>query len=69
MHLLCQQVVVTAIFALLVGILYFRLDKNDFNNRTVVNDRIGAFFFIIMNIVFGNLSAVEIFIYQKQLFM
>ena len=57
------------ILALLVGILYFQLYKNDFNNKAVVNDRIGAFFFIVMMLVFGNLSAIELFIKQKSIFM
>ena len=57
------------IFALIVGILYFRLDKNDFNNKTVVNDRIGAIFFIVANLVFQTVSAIELFISQKSIFM
>ena len=31
--------------------------------------RVGAIFFIIMNQVFGNLSATELFIKQRALFM
>ncbi len=63
------QIMTMIIFALLVGLLYFRLDTKQFNNRTVINDRIGALFFIVMNQVFGNLSAVDVFIRQKALFM
>ena len=41
-----------------------------YNSHTwIVFDRIGAFFFIVMNIVFGNLSAVELFIRERSLFM
>ena len=32
-------------------------------------NRIGAFFFIIINVVFGNLSAVELFIKERPVFM
>ena len=31
--------------------------------------RIGAIFFMIMNQIFGNMNAVELFITQKPLFM
>ena len=31
--------------------------------------RVGAFFFIVMNQVFGNLSAVELFIKERAIFM
>ncbi len=59
----------TIIFALLVGFLYLKLDNKGYNSSTVINDRIGAIFFIIMNQVFSNLSAIEVFIKQKALFM
>lgn len=32
-------------------------------------DRSGAFFFLIINMVFGNLSAVELFINERAIFM
>lgn len=57
------------IFAVLVGLLYLRLNAKPWNDVTVVNDRIGAFFFIVLNQIFGNLSAVDVFIKQKALFM
>jgi len=57
------------IFALLVGILYLQLNRKDFNRATVANDRLGAIFFIVINTVFGNLSAVDVFIRQKAIFM
>ena len=31
--------------------------------------RVGAFFFIVMNYVFGNMSAVDIFIKERAVFM
>ena len=68
------------VLAALVGVIYFQLDDDyaGFQNRlqivfcsthTLVFCRIGAFFFIAMNIVFGNLSAVELFIRERALFM
>ncbi|XP_064387242.1 broad substrate specificity ATP-binding cassette transporter ABCG2-like [Halichondria panicea] len=63
------QVLTMIIFALIVGLIYLRLDEKDVNVRTVISDRIGAFFFIVMNQVFGNLSAVDVFIKQKALFI
>ena len=40
-----------------------------YNYINVVNDRLGAIFFIVMNQVFSNLSAVDVFIKQKALFI
>jgi len=57
------------IFGLIVGVLYLQLNSKDFNRQTVTMDRMGAFFFIVMNTVFGNLSALEVFIKQKLIFM
>lgn len=31
--------------------------------------RVGAFFFMIMNMVFGNLSAIDLFIKERKIFM
>ena len=60
---------VTIVFALMVGLLYLRQDTKSFNVRTVINDRVGAMFFIVMNQVFSNLSAIDIFIKQRALFL
>ncbi len=57
------------IFAILVGILYLQTNRREFNRQTVVTDRIGALFFIVLNTVFGNLSAIEVFIRQKAIFV
>ncbi|XP_065906229.1 broad substrate specificity ATP-binding cassette transporter ABCG2-like [Dysidea avara] len=59
------QVIVMIIFAAVVGLIYFQLDTDygGFQNR------VGAFFFIIMNVVFGNLSAVELFIKERPVFI
>jgi ATP-binding cassette subfamily G (WHITE) protein 2 len=59
------QFIINIIFALIVGFLYLQLDTgpNGYQNR------IGAIFFIIMNQIFGNMNAVELFISQKPLFI
>ncbi|XP_052785141.1 broad substrate specificity ATP-binding cassette transporter ABCG2-like isoform X2 [Mya arenaria] len=60
------QVFTMAIFAIVVGAIYWDIDnscKSGLQNRT------GAFFFIIMNMVFGNLSAVELFIKNRAIFL
>ena len=31
--------------------------------------RVGVFFFLVMNMIFGNLSAVELFIKERPIFM
>ncbi|XP_053393645.1 broad substrate specificity ATP-binding cassette transporter ABCG2-like isoform X2 [Mercenaria mercenaria] len=60
------QVLTMVIFAVVVGAIYWQIDdscKSGLQNRT------GAFFFIIMNMVFGNLSAVELFIKNRAIFL
>ncbi len=64
-----SQVITMMIFAILVGILYLQTNRREFNRQTVVTDRIGALFFIVLNTVFGNLSAIEVFIRQKAIFV
>jgi ATP-binding cassette subfamily G (WHITE) protein 2 len=59
------QVVIMIFFGLLVGLVFFQL-KSDLTGQ---GDRVGAIFFIIMNQVFGNLSAVELFIRQRAIFI
>ncbi|KAL5486906.1 hypothetical protein EMCRGX_G019445 [Ephydatia muelleri] len=59
------QLMSTIIFALLVGIIYLRLDKSDLGFQ----NRLGAFFFITTSNAFGNLSAVDLFIKQRNIFL
>lgn len=61
-----MQVVVMIMFGFIVGLLYYQLE-NEY--RSGVQNRVGAFFFIIMNMVFGNLSAVEMFIKERVFFI
>uniref|UniRef100_A0A8C7YLT3 ATP-binding cassette, sub-family G (WHITE), member 2c n=1 Tax=Oryzias sinensis TaxID=183150 RepID=A0A8C7YLT3_9TELE len=48
------QLALQIFFAILVGLIYYQ---------------IGAFFFLIINMVFGNLSAVELFINERAIFI
>ncbi|XP_059139433.1 broad substrate specificity ATP-binding cassette transporter ABCG2-like [Physella acuta] len=61
-----MQFVVIAIFALIVGGVYFNTSNS---MDSGIQNRAGAFFFIIMNQVFGNMSAVELFIKERAIFI
>ncbi|XP_077999180.1 broad substrate specificity ATP-binding cassette transporter ABCG2-like [Glandiceps talaboti] len=61
-----MQMVIMLIFAAVVGIIYWQVDDS---LSSGIQNRVGAFFFIIMNMVFGNLSAVELFIQERVLFL
>ncbi|KAJ8365137.1 hypothetical protein SKAU_G00139680 [Synaphobranchus kaupii] len=60
------QMALNIIFALLVGLIYYQIPKT---LPEGLQNRIGAFFFLIINMVFGNLSAVELFINERALFI
>uniref|UniRef100_A0A672IFL4 ATP-binding cassette sub-family G member 2-like n=1 Tax=Salarias fasciatus TaxID=181472 RepID=A0A672IFL4_SALFA len=60
------QLALNIFFALLVGLIYYQIPltlPEAYQNRT------GAFFFLIINMVFGNLSAVELFIHERAIFI
>lgn len=57
---------VLVIFGLIVGAIYWKIENDCVSG---IQNRVGAFFFIIMNQVFGNLSAVELFIKERAIFM
>ncbi|KAJ8318279.1 hypothetical protein KUTeg_003370 [Tegillarca granosa] len=61
-----KQVVVMLVFAAIVGAVYWQIDNDC---KSGIQNRVGAFFFIIMNQIFGNLSAVELFIKERAIFM
>ena len=44
----CMQIVIMIVFALIVGIVYLRLDQKEVNLQTVVSDR-----YIAMYIIYG----------------
>ncbi|XP_054773833.2 broad substrate specificity ATP-binding cassette transporter ABCG2-like isoform X2 [Lytechinus pictus] len=54
------------LFSLVIGGIYFQLDTSIASGY---QNRIGAFFFLIMQMVFGNLSAVELFIRERVIFI
>lgn len=60
------QVMTMVIFAVVVGAIYWQIDNSCASG---LQNRTGAFFFIIMNMVFGNLSAVELFIKNRAIFL
>ncbi|KAJ8373078.1 hypothetical protein AAFF_G00271330 [Aldrovandia affinis] len=60
------QMALNIFFALLVGLIYYQIPKT---LPEALQNRIGAFFFLILNMVFGNLSAVELFVNERALFV
>ncbi|XP_030834888.1 ATP-binding cassette, sub-family G (WHITE), member 2 isoform X1 [Strongylocentrotus purpuratus] len=54
------------LFSVVIGGIYFQLDTSISSGY---QNRIGAFFFLIMQMVFGNLSAVELFIRERVIFI
>uniref|UniRef100_UPI00398F6165 broad substrate specificity ATP-binding cassette transporter ABCG2-like n=1 Tax=Pristiophorus japonicus TaxID=55135 RepID=UPI00398F6165 len=60
------QVFMMIFFGILNGLIYYQIP---YTMPEALQNRIGAFFFLIINQVFGNLSAVEIFIEEKALFI
>ncbi|XP_072038572.1 broad substrate specificity ATP-binding cassette transporter ABCG2-like isoform X1 [Amphiura filiformis] len=60
------QFVVMVIFSLIVGGIYFQLDTS---RDSGIQNRVGVFFFLVMNMVFSNLSALELFINERVVFM
>ncbi|XP_043535167.1 broad substrate specificity ATP-binding cassette transporter ABCG2-like [Chiloscyllium plagiosum] len=60
------QVFMMITFGILNGLIYYQIPDT---MPEALQNRIGAFFFLIINQVFGNLSAVEIFIQEKALFL
>uniref|UniRef100_A0A8B9JMP8 ABC transporter domain-containing protein n=1 Tax=Astyanax mexicanus TaxID=7994 RepID=A0A8B9JMP8_ASTMX len=60
------QIMLNIVFAVLVGLIYFQLSHTI---PEALQNRNGAFFFLIINMVFANLSAVELFINERALFL
>ncbi|XP_064611207.1 broad substrate specificity ATP-binding cassette transporter ABCG2-like isoform X2 [Liolophura sinensis] len=60
------QMCVNTLFGLIVGGIYFQLDTS---NDVGIQNRIGAFFFVIMNMIFGNLAVVELFVKDRPIFI
>ena len=78
-HLASYPVFLTTFFELIhltlvsSDVQYFSVPSFDLSNTKNVHIslyfRVGAFFFIVMNYVFGNMAAVDIFIKDRALFM
>ncbi|XP_067928023.1 broad substrate specificity ATP-binding cassette transporter ABCG2-like isoform X2 [Watersipora subatra] len=60
------QVMTLAVFAVIVGAIYFQTPDDCASG---VQNRVGAFFFMLMNVVFGNLSAIDLFINERRIFI
>ncbi|XP_054912476.1 broad substrate specificity ATP-binding cassette transporter ABCG2b [Poeciliopsis prolifica] len=60
------QLALNIFFAILVGLIYYQIPQT---LPEGLQNRSGAFFFLIINMVFGNLSAVELFINERAIFI
>ncbi|XP_071951994.1 broad substrate specificity ATP-binding cassette transporter ABCG2-like [Antedon mediterranea] len=59
------QVLIMVVLGIFVGGLFWQLDTSQSSG---IQNRIGVFFFMIMNVTFGNMSALEVFIYERVIF-
>lgn len=60
------QLALNIFFSILVGLIYYQMPLT---LPEAIQNRTGAFFFLIINMVFGNLSAVELFIKERAIFV
>lgn len=60
------QMALNIVFAILVGLIYYQIPLT---LPAAITNREGAFFFLILNMVFANLSAVELFINERAIFI
>ncbi|XP_052576585.1 broad substrate specificity ATP-binding cassette transporter ABCG2 [Peromyscus californicus insignis] len=59
------QVIVTIVLSLVIGAIYFGLT----NDRAGIQNRAGVLFFLTTNQCFSSVSAVELFVVEKKLFI
>lgn len=59
------QIIVTVILGLVIGAIYFGLD----NGPAGIQNRAGVLFFLTTNQCFSSVSAVELFVVEKKLFI
>lgn len=60
------QLFLNIFFGILVGLIYYQIPHT---LPEALQNRTGAFFFLVINMVFGNLSAVELFVSERALFI
>ncbi|CAD5120741.1 DgyrCDS9300 [Dimorphilus gyrociliatus] len=65
-HVLSAHVFTAVIFALIVGCIYYQVDSS---RTSAIQNRYGAFFFIVMNYVFGNMAVVGLFLKDRVQFI
>ncbi|CAL1536563.1 unnamed protein product [Lymnaea stagnalis] len=65
-HTSILTIVFTIIFASIIATIYWHLDET---SPAALKDRSGVIFFLIMNHLFFNMSAVEVFINERRIFM
>ncbi|NXY34008.1 ABCG2 protein, partial [Pomatorhinus ruficollis] len=59
------QLLITALLGLIVGAIFFGLE----NNAAGIQNRMGAMFFLTTNQCFSSISAVELFVVEKKIFI
>ncbi|NXU60818.1 ABCG2 protein, partial [Horornis vulcanius] len=59
------QLLITALLGLIVGAIYFGLEENSAG----IQNRVGAMFFLTTNQCFSSVSAIELFIVEKKIFI
>ncbi|CAF1440836.1 unnamed protein product [Rotaria magnacalcarata] len=64
--LITMQTFVPTFLAVLIGLIYLKVDNSE---SVGVPNRMGAIFFIVVNQVMSNLSAIELFIKERALFI
>ena len=58
------QFVITVFMSLIIGGVYFDLDRGPGG----LQNRVGVMFFLLVNMVFGNLNAMTVFLEERQIF-
>lgn len=64
-HIIILQLCAMVFFALITGGIYYQMELD----QTGLQNRLGAFFFIIMSGVFSNLNGIELFLKERALFI
>ncbi|XP_067409086.1 broad substrate specificity ATP-binding cassette transporter ABCG2-like [Emydura macquarii macquarii] len=60
------QLLLGTFFSVVVGLIFYQVPAT---LPEAFQNRLGAFFFLVINQIFGNLSAVELFINERKLFI